>query len=303
MRQVVMRLGVAGWLGCTLCCAVVGAAVAQDAPEPAAPAPAAVADADPSARLITMDFQDVDISVLVKFISEITGRNFIIDEKVRGKVTIISPGKISADEAYLVFQSVLQVKGFTTVPSGAIIKIVSTKEAKSATLETVLAGSTPAPTDEYITRLMPMKYVDANNMVAVLQPLVSADGLLAAYPATNTLIIIDTAAQTDRLGKILHQLDVEGFEQSIEVVRLSYAFASDMAALLQQVLEEQATRSGGRRRDAARRGAGCASAPGGAAGGRGAGRRRCEWWQYARTLVQDHPRPTYQCAHRDGRTT
>ena len=241
MRQVVMRLGVAGWLGCMLCCAAVAPAAAQDAPEPAAPAPPPAAAADPSERLITMDFQDVDISVLVKFISEITGRNFIIDEKVRGKVTIISPGKISADEAYLVFQSVLQVKGFTTVPSGAIIKIVSTKEAKSSTLETVLADRTPAVTDEYITRLMPMKYVDANNMVAVLQPLVSADGLLAAYPATNTLIIIDTAAQTDRLGKILHQLDVEGFEQSIEVVRLNYAFATDMAALLQQVLEEQAT--------------------------------------------------------------
>ena len=239
MRQVVMRLGAAGWLACVVCGAAVAAAAAQDAPE--APAPPPAATADPSERLITMDFQDVDISVLVKFISEITGRNFIIDEKVRGKVTIISPGKISADEAYLVFQSVLQVKGFTTVPSGAVIKIVSTKEAKSSTLETVLAGRTPAATDEYITRLLPMKYVDANNMVAVLQPLVSADGLLAAYPATNTLIIIDTAAQTDRLSKILHQLDVEGFEQSIEVVRLNYAFASDMAGLLQQVLEEQAT--------------------------------------------------------------
>jgi len=185
-----------------------------------------------------MDFQDVDLQVLVKFISEITGKNFIVDEKVRGKITIISPGKISVDEAYLVFQSVLQVKGFTTVPSGSIIKIVPTKEARTSTLATVLQDTSPRPVDQYITRLIgPLKYVDANNMVQILQPLVSPDGLLAAYAPTNTLIVIDTAAQTDRLARILRQLDVQGFEQGIEVVRLNYAFAADIAALLQQVLE------------------------------------------------------------------
>src|SRR5262249_17293376 len=160
-------------------------------------------------------------------------------EKVRGKITIISPAKISVDEAYLVFLSVLQVKGFTTVNAGSVIKIVATKEAKSSTLETVLPSRKPAPTDEYITRLMPLKFVDANNMVTILQPLISPDGLLAAYTPTNTLILIDTAAQTDRMANILTQLDVETTEKGIEVVRLNYAFAGDIASLLQQVLEEQ----------------------------------------------------------------
>lgn len=194
---------------------------------------------------ITMNFQDVDIAVLVKFISDITGKNFIVDEKVRGKVTIISPGKISVDEAYLVFQSVLQVKGFTTVPAGSIIKILPTKDAKTSTIDTVLPETRPLPRDEYITRLIRLKYVDANNMVAILQPLASPDGLLTAYTPTNTLIIIDTAAQTDRLAKILSQLDVEGQQQEIEVVRLNYAFAGDIAALLQQLLEEPAAQTTG----------------------------------------------------------
>jgi general secretion pathway protein D len=233
MRQVMIRLLVLGWATFASWGGVQDSALAQEAPA------AGGRETEASERLITMDFQDVDISVLVKFISEITGKNFIVDEKVRGKITIISPSKISVDEAYLVFQSVLQVKGFTTVPSGAVIKIVATKEARSSTLETVLPKQVPAPSDEYITRLIPLKYVDANNMVAVLQPLVSPDGLLAAYAATNTLILIDTAAQTDRLAKILGQLDVEGFEQGIEVVRLNYALAVDVASLLQQVLEEQ----------------------------------------------------------------
>ncbi len=260
MRQAVRRLLAMGWVVAAFWWCAQGTALAQappppvQPPPPAQPAPAPPAQPPPAPpapaapggeadtgdnRLITMDFQDVDIGALVKFISEITGKNFIVDEKVRGKITIISPGKISVDEAYQVFQSVLQVKGFTTVQAGSIIKIIPTKEAKSSTLETVLPNRSPAPIDEYVTRLMPLKFVDANNMVAILQPLVSPDGLLAAYTPTNTLIIIDTAAQTDRLAKILTQLDVEGFEQGIEVVRLNYAFATDIATLLQQVLEDQ----------------------------------------------------------------
>ena len=85
-----------------------------------------------------MDFQDVDIAVLVKFISEMTGKRFIVDEKVQGKLTIIVPTKVSVDEAYQAFQSALQVKGFTTVPSGPIIKIVPTKNAKSSDIRTVV---------------------------------------------------------------------------------------------------------------------------------------------------------------------
>ncbi|HVN87839.1 MAG TPA: type II secretion system secretin GspD [Candidatus Binatia bacterium] len=217
--------------------------VAGGAADEAAPAPPAE-ERSTTERQITMDFQDVDLPVLVKFISEITKKNFIVDEKVKGKVTIISPAKISVDEAYLVFQSVLQVKGFTTVPSGAVIKILSTKEAKTSTLRTIAPKGTVSSSDEYITRLVPLNHVDANNMVAILQPLVSPDGLLAAYAATNTLIIIDTAAQTARLVRILAELDVEGQERGVEVLRLNYAFANDIAQTLAQVLDEGTSQPG-----------------------------------------------------------
>ena len=102
----------------------------------------------PDDKLITMNFQDIELDALVKFISEITGRNFILDDRVKGKVTIISPGKISVDEAYAVFQSVLQVKGFTTVPSGAVIKILPAQEAKSSTVDTDISrpAASPKPT-------------------------------------------------------------------------------------------------------------------------------------------------------------
>src|SRR5579859_3745165 len=86
----------------------------------------------PPQNTITMNFQNVDIPVLAKFISEITGRNFIIDESVRGKVTIISPSKVTPMQAYSIFQSVLQIKGFTTVQAGAVIKIVPARDVRQS---------------------------------------------------------------------------------------------------------------------------------------------------------------------------
>lgn len=262
MRLVVRRLLAVGAVVVMGCLGgFPGGVHAQDAPAPDALAPAAPdqaapleppapveppeSDAEGNERQITMDFQDVDLPVLVKFISEITQKNFIVDEKIRGKVTIISPGKISEEEAYLVFLSVLQVKGFTTVDAGAVIKIVPTTEAKSNTLETVLPRQPSANIDQYITRLIPLEVVSADNMVSILQPLVSPDGLLAAYAKTNTLIMIDTSAQTERIAEILTELDVEGFEQDIKVLRLRYALAADIATLLQEVLEEPDAQIGG----------------------------------------------------------
>jgi general secretion pathway protein D len=193
---------------------------------------------DPDQADISMNFQDVDLPVLVKFISEITNRNFIIDEKVKGKVTIISPSKITVDEAYNVFRSVLQVKGFTTVPSGTVIKILPVQDAKSSTLDTVLPGRPPHISDEYITQLMKLEHVQADNMLQIVQPLVSASGLLASYPPTNTLIVIDSAANIDRVAAIIKELDIPGTESGVEVIRLNYAVASELAATLGQVLEE-----------------------------------------------------------------
>jgi general secretion pathway protein D len=85
---------------------------------------------------VALNFQDVDLPVLARFVSEVTGRNFILDDRVRGNVTIISPTRITPEEAYLVFQSVLQVKGFTTVPSGNFVKIVPVREGRESAIPT-----------------------------------------------------------------------------------------------------------------------------------------------------------------------
>ena len=197
-----------------------------------------------AAGLVAMNFQDVDIPVLTRFVSEITGKNFIVDEKVRGKVTIISPTKVTVDEAYAVFQSVLQVKGFTTVPSGGVVKIVPSREAKQVGLPMLYNGSLATVGDEFITRLVPLRYIAAAEMASVMQPMVSPDGLLIPYAPTNALILTDSALNVRRLLGMIEALDVEGQERMTEVIPLKHALAADLATKIEQIMKENTANEG-----------------------------------------------------------
>jgi len=197
--------------------------------------------------MVTMDFQDVDLAVLVKFISELTGKNFILDDTIKGKkVTVISPTKISKEEAYNVFESILDIKGFSTVPAGKVIKIVQTKDAVEQSIQTVGAGQRAPVSDTLITRLIPLEFVPADDLVNILKPLVSKESKIDAYPATNTIVLTDTASNIERLLKIIKQLDIQYDEMIMEVIPLEYASADVMAKHLQEVLQAAAaTPSGG----------------------------------------------------------
>jgi len=186
---------------------------------------------------ISMDFTDVDLPVLVKFISEQTRKNFIFDEKLQGKITIISPRKITADEAYNVFLSVLQVKGFTTVEQGNTIKIIALRDAKQESLPTS-KGAESAPASEFIIRLIPLQYVDTAEVVTLLTPIISKDALLTSFPASNTLMLIDSRANIDRILKILAVIDVEGTSATLRIYPLKYASAAEVARTLDGLYQE-----------------------------------------------------------------
>ena len=183
-----------------------------------------------------MNFQNVDIPVLAKFISEITGRNFIIDESVRGKVTIISPSKVTPEQAYSIFQSVLQVKGFTTVQAGKVIKIVPARNVRSSAALTQSQEPAETKGDEYVTRMVRLKNIDAASVIGVIQPMVSHDGLVAAFPGDNTVIVTDDAYNVQRLLEIIGSLDVRGEQQSIVVIPLRLAFAGELAPEIDQLM-------------------------------------------------------------------
>ncbi|HZC45998.1 MAG TPA: type II secretion system secretin GspD [Candidatus Acidoferrum sp.] len=192
-----------------------------------------------------MNFQNVDIPVLAKFISEITGKNFIIDESVRGKVSVISPSKVTPDQAYSIFQSVLQVKGFTTVPEGKIITIEPTRNVRSKAPLTTSQNPAESTGEEYVTRMVRLKNVDAASIIGVIQPMVSHDGLVAAFPGDNTVIVTDDAYNVGRLIQIIGALDVRGEEQSIVVIPLKLAFADELAPEIDQLMSARLGGAGG----------------------------------------------------------
>jgi general secretion pathway protein D len=204
--------------------------------------PQEAADSDYDDAMITMDFQDVDLTVLIKFISELTGKNFILDDKVKGKkVTVISPTKISKEEAYKVFESILEIKDLATVPSGSVIKIVQAKDAMEKSLQTVVGEEKAPDSDRLITRLVSLEYVDPDEMVKIMKPLMSRQSKVDAYAPTNTLILTDTSSNISRLVRIVKQLDVRADEMEMDVLPLEYASAETMARQLQEILQTLAS--------------------------------------------------------------
>lgn len=189
-----------------------------------------------AADKVNLDFQDVELTKLIQVISEMTGRNFIYDDKVRGKVTIISPQPMSVNEAYHVFLTVLNVKGFTVVPSGTVNKIVPASSARENTLPTM---ENKKHGEQYVTRLIPLQNIDAGLMAStVLTPLIPKTGNIVAYAPSNMLIITDTASNIERLMKIIAELDISSATEALEVVALKHASATDVAQICTQVITQ-----------------------------------------------------------------
>jgi general secretion pathway protein D len=226
-------------------CLLIGSILWQ-APFAAAQTSAA-GNADNGQRYVSIDFNDVDINVFIKFIAELTGKNFIVDNRVKGKVTIISPAKISVDEAYLVFESVLEVHGFTTVDSGNVIKIVSSPEARTKSIETLTEYRSMDPEDKLVTQLVPLRYADPNTITRLFRPLISKSSVILPYQPTNMLIITDFYSNIKRLMRILKTIDVPGVGQELTVIPLQHADAQKLVRTLSTVFQQ--------RRRAAKKGA------------------------------------------------
>jgi general secretion pathway protein D len=177
--------------------------------------------------------------------SELTGKNFLVDDKVRGKVTIIAPQPVTVDEAYQVFLSILEIQGFTIVPQGPITKIIPTRDVKDSPIPTTTDPDFPlqATSDAFVTQLLPLKYADANEIRGLLSPLVSKESSLLAYTPTNTLILTETFSNLARLKKIIDALDVEAPAATLKVRPLKHAAAEQLATAVQSALEALAASS------------------------------------------------------------
>ncbi|UCB53982.1 MAG: type II secretion system secretin GspD [Thiotrichales bacterium] len=178
---------------------------------------------------ITLNLKDADIRALISTVSKFTGKNFIIDPRVKAKITVVSSETLTPEEVYEVFLSILQVHGYAAVPTGSVVKIVPEVNAKQGPLP--LGMTSAEPGDELITKIISLDHVPAAQLVPILRPLVPQQGHLAAYNPTNTLIITDHAGNIQRLMRIIAGVD-RAESDELEVIPLQHASAPELVRIV-----------------------------------------------------------------------
>ncbi len=197
------------------------------------------------AKGIVLNFSDVDISTMVKFISDLTGKNFIMDEKVKGKISVFSPSKISVDEAFSVFTSVLELKGFSVVKTGKFYKILPSGDAKQSGM-TLLSGTARVPVNEaYVAQVIPLHRMPSKEAENFLRPVVSKDGYVASFGPANSLLVVDSALNIQKVLDIVKTIDSDMNREGAELVFLHHASADNIASIIQEWLfgMDRSTRS------------------------------------------------------------
>jgi general secretion pathway protein D len=192
---------------------------------------------------ITPNYKDADLSQIIQAVSEVTGKNFIIDPRVNAKVTMLSATPMSPAAFYEAFLAVLQVYGYVAVPAGKVIKIIPNTDARQ--LPSIdLPNDVSSTSDEIVTQIITMKNVSAAQLVPLLRPLIPQQGHLAAYPSGNMLIISDRASNVNRIMKIIARMDESG-DEPVEVIALRNASAADLVRTVNQLSQGQASEGAG----------------------------------------------------------
>lgn len=190
------------------------------------------------AQQVTLNLKDAEIAAVVSTIADITGQNFIVDPRVKGKTTVISSRPMSKDEAYQVFLSLLEVHGFAAIPSGKAIKIVPDVNAKQSTTP-LGTPQDPGVGDEVVTRVIDVQNISAAQLVPILRPLVPQQGHLVAYQPTNMLIISDRAANIQRIVEIIKRMDKPGRDSEVELITLSHASSAEVVRILGTLMQQE----------------------------------------------------------------
>ncbi len=197
---------------------------------------------------ITPNYKDADIRQVIEAVSEITGKNFVLDPRVKAQVTMLSSVPMTPDAFYETFLSILSVYGFVAVPSGDVIKILPDANARQVPGSEMVPGGRRRA-DDIVTQVIQVRNVGAAQLVPILRPLIPQYGHLAAYPASNMLIISDRAANVQRMLRIIHRIDQAG-DEDYEVLRLEHASAAEIVRIVNALA--QGARAGAQGAAAAR---------------------------------------------------
>jgi general secretion pathway protein D len=195
-------------------------------------------------ELVNIDFPEpTEIKDIIRAVALWTGKNVILDRNVNGKVQIISPKKVTKEEAYQAFLSALNLLTLTTVETGKVIKIMPIRTAVKGNLKTFMGSSWTPMTDMIITQIVPLKYVDAKAIQRTLSRIVSSNSMIA-YEPTNTLIISDSGYKVRRVLDILQLLDVQGQQPQVAIVPIKFADAKDISAKVGEIYKASSAAKG-----------------------------------------------------------
>jgi general secretion pathway protein D len=207
------------------------AAAQQQASPPANPG-----GVHPNTQRITPNFKDADITQIIEAVSMATGKNFIIDPRVRAQVTMLSSTPMTPDQFYQAFLAILQVHGFVAVPAGDVIKIIPDANMRQYPAND-LPHSVSSTSDELVTQVLAVKNVGAAQLVPVLRPLMPQNAQLSAVTGANILIISDRASNVNRMMRIIARIDEVG-NPDVDVITLRNAVAADTARVLNSLLAQ-----------------------------------------------------------------
>jgi general secretion pathway protein D len=192
---------------------------------------------------ITPNYKDADLGQVIEAVSQVTGKTFIVDPRVRAQVTMLSTTPMNPAAFYEAFLAILQVHGFIAVPQGNVIKILP-----DATARQVPANDLPdrvsSTSDEIVTQVMQVRNISAGQLVPMLRPMMPQSAHLAAYPSTNMLIISDRASNVNRIMRIVQRIDHSG-DGDIEVIRLEHASANEIVRVINSLAAAQGADAGG----------------------------------------------------------
>ena len=188
---------------------------------------------------VTLNFANAEIEAVARTMATITGRNVVVDPRVKGQITLVTENAVLPAAAFQLFQAALRLQGFTVVESGGLYKVVPEADAKlqggSVSVVQGSAGSAPAG-GQIVTQIFKLNFENAANLVPVLRPLISPNNTINVNPGNNSLVITDYADNLQRLARIVAAMDVSN-ASDVEVIPLQNAIASDLAPLVARLLE------------------------------------------------------------------
>lgn len=189
----------------------------------------------PNRDQVVLNFVNADLDSVVKAVGQATGKNFVIDPRVKGTVNLVTEQPVSRAQALETLGSVLRMQGYAMVESNGFTKVVPEADAKLQGSPTVIGGGAGRG-DQVVTQVFRLNYESANNLVPVLRPMIAPNNTITAYPANNTLVITDYADNLRRLARIIAAVDAPASGE-VEMVPLKNAIASDAALTLQRLLD------------------------------------------------------------------